>query len=67
MDFDEEINLISSMYPEHLTIMEDSLHFKVEPNTEYGVHNLVECSIEITNKPKVKILERKGLDEDETL
>ena len=51
MDFDEEINLISSMYPEHLTIMEDSLHFKVEPNTDYGVHNLVECSIEITNKP----------------
>ena len=42
MDFDEEINLIESMYPEDLVVHDNKLEFQVYPNTEYGVQNAVE-------------------------
>lgn len=67
MDFDEEINLIMSMYPEDLVVHDSKLEFLVKPNTEYGVHNAVECTLEIlrTAKASIRILDPKGLDEVE--
>ena len=67
MDFDEEINLIESMYPEDLVVHDSKLEFLVNPNTEYGVHNAVECRLEILRAatPSIRIVDPKGLDEVE--
>jgi hypothetical protein len=68
MDFEAEIELITSMYPDNLIVKDSMIVFNVTPNTEYGVHNMVECNLEVTSeKSEVSIRDPKGLDEEEVV
>lgn len=61
--------LISNMYPDDIIAEGNTCTITIKPNTEYGVHVLLQFDLEVTIEKtiKAKLINPKGMDEEEII